>query len=87
MHTVHGSVFLVKEPLFRGHSSGMMCMADMSGQEFIVDEADFRVFIEKNVFRVIDNIKLNILLVNLGLNDNVYNSSWNYYNFFWIILI
>ena len=30
INTVHGSIFLVKEPLFRGHSSGMMCMADMS---------------------------------------------------------
>ena len=30
INTVHGSVYLVKEPLFRGHSSGMMCMADMS---------------------------------------------------------
>jgi hypothetical protein len=28
--TVHGSVYLVKEPLFRGHSSGLMLMADMS---------------------------------------------------------
>lgn len=30
INTVHGSVYLVKEPLFRGHSSGLMCMADMS---------------------------------------------------------
>ena len=30
INTVHGSVYLVKEPLFRGHSSGMMAMADMS---------------------------------------------------------
>ena len=30
INTVHGAVYLVKEPLFRGHSSGMMCMADMS---------------------------------------------------------
>lgn len=28
--TVHGSVYLVKEPLFRGHSNGLMLMADMS---------------------------------------------------------
>ena len=30
INTIHGSVYLVKEPLFRGHSSGLMCMADMS---------------------------------------------------------
>lgn len=30
INTVHGSVYLVKEPLFRGHSSGLLCMADMS---------------------------------------------------------
>ncbi len=30
INTVHGSVYLVKEPLFRGHSSGLMLMADMS---------------------------------------------------------
>jgi hypothetical protein len=28
--TVHGTMHLVKEPLFRGISSGMMLMADMS---------------------------------------------------------
>ena len=30
INTVHGSMFMVKEPLFRGHSSGLMLMADMS---------------------------------------------------------
>tara|TARA_R100001015_G_scaffold18834_2_gene13132 strand:- start:673 stop:2046 length:1374 start_codon:yes stop_codon:yes gene_type:complete len=30
INTVHGSMFLVKQPLFRGISSGMMVMADMS---------------------------------------------------------
>ena len=30
LNTIHGSVYMVKEPLFRGHSSGMMLMADMS---------------------------------------------------------
>ena len=30
INTVHGSVYMVKEPLFRGHSSGLMLMADMS---------------------------------------------------------
>lgn len=30
INTVHGSIYLVKEPLFRGHSSGLMLMADMS---------------------------------------------------------
>jgi len=30
INTVHGSMFLVKQPLFRGIASGMMMMADMS---------------------------------------------------------
>lgn len=30
INTVHGSMFLVKQPLFRGIASGMMVMADMS---------------------------------------------------------
>ena len=30
INTVHGSMFMVKEPLFRGHSSGLMMLADMS---------------------------------------------------------
>ena len=30
INTVHGSMYMVKEPLFRGHSSGLMLMADMS---------------------------------------------------------
>ena len=30
INTVHGSMFLVKQPLFRGMASGMMLMADMS---------------------------------------------------------
>ena len=30
INTVHGSMFLVKQPLFRGVASGMMLMADMS---------------------------------------------------------
>ena len=30
INTVHGSMYLVKQPLFRGHSSGLMLMADMS---------------------------------------------------------
>ena len=30
INTIHGSMFMVKEPLFRGHSSGLMLMADMS---------------------------------------------------------
>tara|TARA_R100000995_G_scaffold48758_1_gene23404 strand:- start:2158 stop:3531 length:1374 start_codon:yes stop_codon:yes gene_type:complete len=30
INTVHGSMFLVKQPLFRGITSGMMVMADMS---------------------------------------------------------
>jgi hypothetical protein len=30
INTVHGSMFLVKEPLFRGIASGFMLMADMS---------------------------------------------------------
>ena len=30
INTVHGSMYLVKQPLFRGLTSGMMMMADMS---------------------------------------------------------
>lgn len=30
INTIHGSIYMVKEPLFRGHSSGLMLMADMS---------------------------------------------------------
>ena len=30
INTVHGSLYLVKQPLFRGIASGLMCMADMS---------------------------------------------------------
>jgi hypothetical protein len=30
INTVHGSMYLVKQPLFRGVASGMMMMADMS---------------------------------------------------------
>ena len=30
INTVHGSMYLVKQPLFRGHSAGLMLMADMS---------------------------------------------------------
>ena len=30
INTVHGSMYLVKQPLFRGHSAGLMHMADMS---------------------------------------------------------
>ena len=30
INTIHGSLFLVKEPLFRGIASGFMLMADMS---------------------------------------------------------
>jgi|TARA_R100000353_G_scaffold40321_1_gene31995 hypothetical protein len=30
VNTIHGSVYMVKEPLFRGHSKSLMLMADMS---------------------------------------------------------
>ena len=50
INTVHGSIYLVKEPLFRGHSSGLMLMADMSNM--ILTEAGLEVCLPESHYLI-----------------------------------
>ena len=68
--TVHGAVYLVKEPLFRGHSSGLMLMADMSKLYYrpLVGNGQNRdMLVEENVQAADEDLRKDMITTEAGL--------------------
>lgn len=70
LNTIHGTVYMVKEPLFRGHSSGMMAMADMSKlyyRPLIGNGKNRDTQVETNVQAADEDLRKDMILTEAGL--------------------
>ena len=70
INTIHGSLYLVKEPLFRGMASGMMLMADMSNVEYILMKCiglNIKTQIHTNVQSADEDLRKDMILTEAGL--------------------
>ena len=70
INTVHGSMFLVKEPLFRGIASGFMLMADMSKLAYrplVGNGLNRDTQIMTNVQAVDEDLRKDMILTEAGL--------------------
>lgn len=68
--TVHGSVYLVKEPLFRGHSNGLMLMADMSKlyyRPLVGNGVNRDTMVEQNVQGADEDLRKDMITTEAGL--------------------
>ncbi len=68
--TVHGSVYLVKEPLFRGHSSGLMAMVDMSKvyyRPLVGNGINRDTMVEENVQGADEDLRKDMITTEAGL--------------------
>lgn len=70
INTVHGSVYMVKEPLFRGHSSSLMLMADMSKLYYrpLIGNGENRdMQIKQNVQAADEDLRKDMITTEAGL--------------------
>ena len=70
INTVHGSLYLVKEPLFRGMASGMMLMADMSNLAYrplVGNGVNRDTQIQTNVQSGDEDLRKDMILTEAGL--------------------
>ena len=70
INTIHGSLYLVKEPLFRGMASGMMLMADMSNLAYrplVGNGLNRDTQIQTNVQSADDDLRKDMILKEAGL--------------------
>ena len=70
INTIHGSLYLVKEPLFRGMASGMMLMADMSNLAYrplVGNGVNRDTQIETNVQNADEDLRKDMILTEAGL--------------------
>ena len=70
INTIHGSLFLVKEPLFRGMASGMMLMADMSNVAYrplVGNGLNRDTQIHTNVQSADEDLRKDMILTEAGL--------------------
>jgi len=70
INTVHGSLYLVKEPLFRGMASGMMLMADMSNLSYrplVGNGVNRDTQIQTNVQASDEDLRKDMILTEAGL--------------------
>jgi len=70
INTIHGSLYLVKEPLFRGMASGMMLMADMSNlgyRPLVGNGVNRDTQIQTNVQSADEDLRKDMILTEAGL--------------------
>lgn len=70
INTIHGSLYLVKEPLFRGMASGMMLMADMSNLAYrplVGNGVNRDTQIQTNVQSADEDLRKDMILTEAGL--------------------
>ena len=70
INTIHGSLYLVKEPLFRGMASGMMLMADMSNLAYrplVGNGLNRDTQIQTNVQASDEDLRKDMILTEAGL--------------------
>jgi hypothetical protein len=70
INTVHGSVYMVKEPLFRGHSSSLMLMADMSKlyyRPLVGNGLNRDTLVEENVQAADEDLRKDMITTEAGL--------------------
>ena len=70
INTIHGSLYLVKEPLFRGMASGMMLMADMSNLSYrplVGNGVNRDTQIQTNVQSADEDLRKDMILTEAGL--------------------
>jgi hypothetical protein len=70
IETVHGTLHLVKEPLFRGFSSGLMCFADMSKVAYrplVGNGVNRDTHIMTNVQSADEDLRKDMILTEAGL--------------------
>ena len=70
INTIHGSLYLVKEPLFRGMASGMMLMADMSNVAYrplVGNGLNRDTQIQTNVQSADEDLRKDMILTEAGL--------------------
>ena len=70
INTIHGSLYLVKEPLFRGMASGMMLMADMSNLAYrplVGNGLNRDTQIQTNVQSADEDLRKDMILTEAGL--------------------
>jgi len=70
INTVHGDMYMVKEPLFRGHSSGLCLMADMSKiyyRPLVGNGVNRDTQVETNVQAADEDLRKDMILTEAGL--------------------
>jgi len=70
VNTVHGDLYIVKQPLFRGHSSGLMLMADMSKlyyRPLVGNGVNRDTQVQTNVQAADEDLRKDMILTEAGL--------------------
>ena len=70
INTVHGDLFMVKQPLFRGHSAGLMLMADMSQlyyRPLVGNGVNRDTQVQTNVQAADEDLRKDVILTEAGL--------------------
>ena len=74
LDTIHGSLAIVKEPLFRGYASGMMLIADMNNVAYrpLIGNGQNRdTHIISNVQQADEDLRKDMILTEAGLEVTV----------------
>jgi len=70
VNTVHGDLYIVKQPLFRGHSAGLMLMADMSKlyyRPLVGNGVNRDTQVQTNVQAADEDLRKDMILTEAGL--------------------
>jgi len=70
VNTVHGDLYMVKQPLFRGHSAGLMVMADMSKlyyRPLVGNGVNRDTQVQTNVQAADEDLRKDMILTEAGL--------------------
>tara|TARA_B100001250_G_scaffold300980_1_gene262680 strand:+ start:14825 stop:16195 length:1371 start_codon:yes stop_codon:yes gene_type:complete len=70
INTVHGDMYMVKQPLFRGHSAGLMLMADMSKlyyRPLVGNGVNRDTQVQTNVQAADEDLRKDMILTEAGL--------------------
>ena len=70
INTVHGDLYMVKQPLFRGHSAGLMMMADMSKlyyRPLVGNGLNRDTQVQTNVQAADEDLRKDMILTEAGL--------------------
>ena len=74
LDTIHGSLAIVKEPIFRGYASGLMCIADMnhvSYRPLVGNGVNRDTHIVTNVQQADEDLRKDMILTEAGLEVTV----------------